>query len=181
MAGQFCGDFVRGSQLSHFPEGIEHGIRLHRHLDLFTDNHLALAQVRQSIPGVRRRFGGIVVDVMFDHYLARRWALISDVSLEAHAHNVHAALNEHIEHLPDGLRRFMQVLNSEGILQNNVHLSAIELTLARIARRSARLDSLRLDQAVLAPLRERLIEPFDAFYPELQSTANAFHSKLNDG
>lgn len=177
-AGQFCGDFVRGSNLSHLPTGIERGIRLHRHLDQFTDSHEALTPVRQGIPGVRRRFGGIVIDVMFDHYLARRWEQISPVSLAAHAQSVHNALSEHVEHFPDGLRRFMQILKSEHILQNNIHLESIELTLTRIAGRSTQLESLSLTQAQLEPLRERLTEPFNAFYPDLQDAAHAYLSAL---
>lgn len=174
IAGQFCGDFVRGSDLSHFPEGVEQGIRLHRHLDRFTDKHASLIPVRQSMPDVPRRFAGIVVDVMFDHYLAQRWKQVSTVTLDEHAKSVVHALYQHESHLPDRLQRFTRLLEREHILQNNVHLASIELTLARIARRSEKFSVLALDKAQLAPLRDRLEKPFDVFFPELQTSAENY-------
>lgn len=171
IAGQFCGDFVRGSDLSRFPAEIERGIRLHRHLDRFTDTHAALTPLRQQIPDVPQRFAGIVVDVMFDHYLARRWELVSDVSLEQHADTVHQALDEHESHFPPKLKRFVQLLKREDILQKNIHLDAIELTLSRIASRSIKFAPLALTTAQLEPLRESLVEPFTTFFPALHRAA----------
>lgn len=174
ITGQFCGDFVRGSDLSHLPEGVERGIRLHRYLDRFTDTHVALTPVRQQIPDVPRRFAGIVVDVMFDHYLAHRWDEISQLSLDQHAQLVIAALDGHETHCPAPLRRFTRLLQSENILQNNIHLSSIEQTLSRIARRSSRFDALALTTAQLEPLRDKLNHPFTVFYPDLHQAAKDY-------
>ncbi|MFK7857288.1 MAG: ACP phosphodiesterase [Granulosicoccus sp.] len=181
VAGQFCGDFVRGSDLSHFPEGVERGIRLHRHLDRFTDTHAALAPARAQIPDVPRRLAGIVVDVMFDHYLARRWDQVSEVTLDHHAKSVIVALNRHEEHFPLPLKRFTRLLQREDILQNNIHLSSIELTLSRIAGRSTKFGALALTTEQLEPLRDTLIRPFDTFFPDLHKTAIDYisqHSKI---
>lgn len=177
IAGQFCGDFVRGSNLSHFPEGVERGIRLHRHLDRFTDTHPALIPVRQAIPDVPRRFAGIVVDVMFDHYLAQRWDEVSQVSLDHHAKSVISALNLHEEHFPLPLKRFTRLLEREDILQKNIHLPSIELTLSRIASRSTKFDALALNIEQLEPLREILIEPFNTFFPDLHQAAVDYIAK----
>ncbi|MFK7997236.1 MAG: ACP phosphodiesterase [Granulosicoccus sp.] len=174
IAGQFCGDFVRGSDLSRFPEGVERGIRLHRHLDRFTDTNTALEPVRKGIPDVPRRFAGIVVDVMFDHYLAQRWDQVSQVSLDHHAKSVIMALNTHAEHLPVPLKRFTRLLEREDILQNNIHLSSIELTLSRIASRSTKFSALALSRAQLEPLSDTLIEPFNTFFPELHQAARDY-------
>lgn len=174
IAGQFCGDFVRGSDLSRFPADIERGIRLHRHLDRFTDTHAALVPARQNMAGVPRRFAGIVVDVMFDHYLATHWSQFSEHSLDAHAQQVIAALVSQEDHLPVSLQRFLGLLQREGILQGNARLANIELTLARIASRSAKLAPIALKEHQLALLHDSLIEPFNRFYPELSDAAVAF-------
>lgn len=174
IAGQFCGDFVRGRDLSRFTPDIEVGIRLHRHLDRFTDTHPALLPVRQNMPGVAQRFAGIVVDVMFDHYLAKRWNEVSDISIEAHAELVHAALKQHEAALPENLKRFIVLMQREGILQGNVRLSSIELTLERIARRSTSLSSIALKEKQLEPLRDTLTKPFNQFFPDLNAAAAAY-------
>lgn len=174
ITGQFCGDFVRGSDLSHLPEMVEQGIRLHRHLDRFTDTHPVLATARSGIRDVPRRFAGIVVDVLFDHYLARHWGQFSQRSLEEHAHLVNQALHVHREFLPESLLRFMDLLSEEDILVNNRELEAIELTLNRLSRRSDRFGVLAIPIDQLMPLRERLHVPFSEFFPDLHETASAF-------
>lgn len=174
IAGQICGDFVRGSQLSQFPSRVETGIRLHRHLDRFTDTHPGLQEVRTTIDSVSYRFSGIVIDVLFDHFLARNWSRFSEHSLRDHADIVHAALAEHHEHLPERLQRFTQLLLRERILENNVDLSAIELTLARLSRRSARFAPLAIGESQLESLRYQLQEPFESFYPDLLDAARAY-------
>ena len=176
IAGQFCGDFVRGSDLSRFPQGVEQGIRLHRYLDRYTDTHPVLNAVRHNMPDVPRRLSGIVIDVMFDHHLARHWDSVSDLSLQSHEQRVLAALNLHESHFPQALKRFMQVLQSENILQNNIHLISIELTLARIARRSTKFATLALNVEQLAPLRDTLVNPFNTFYPDLLLAASEYLS-----
>lgn len=174
ITGQFCGDFVRGSQLSHFPSRVETGIRLHRHLDRFTDTHVALQQVRAEMDGIPLRFSGIVVDVLFDHFLAQRWPRYSEHSLTEHADIVHAALAENQRYLPERLQRFKQLLEQERILENNVRLSSIELTLARLSHRSSRFASLAIKQARLETLRYQLQKPFETFYPDLLLAAHDY-------
>lgn len=181
IAGQFCGDFVRGSNLSHFPVGVERGIRLHRHLDVFTDAHPALLPIRDSMPGVPRRFAGIVIDVLFDHHLARHWANFSERSLEAHANRVHHSLEIHSPILPDSLQKFMRVLHEHGILERNRDIAAIELTLQRLSRRSPRFAVLAIEQQNLVLLRDQLQDPFDTFYPALHQAALKYLSNNSMG
>ena len=171
IAGQICGDFVRGRDLSRFPERLERGIRLHRYLDRFTDTHPALTEARHQITIVPLRFSGIVVDVMFDHYLALHWDTFYEISLDSHAQVVASALREYEHHFPASLKRFMVILERERILQGNVQLHAIEITLSRIAGRSDKYSALSLNIAELETLRELLHEPFNVFFPDLQLAA----------
>ncbi len=184
ITGQVCGDFVRGSDLSRFPSGVETGIRLHRHLDVYTDSHPALQEVRSTMEAVPYRFSGIVVDVMFDHFLAREWSRFSAHTLSRHASTVHAALAMHEPILPERLQRFRTVLRKDRILERNVDLSALKQTLARLSGRSARFASLAIDLPHLSRLQHQLQSPFELFHPDLliaarrylESTSNA-HNK----
>ena len=174
ITGQVCGDFVRGSDLSRFPSGVEDGIRLHRHLDVFTDSHPALQEVRAAMEEVPYRFSGIVVDVMFDHFLAREWSRFSSHTLSRHASSVHAALAMHEAILPERLQRFMTVLKRECILERNVDLSALKQTLARLSRRSACFAPLAIDVSYLSLLQHQLQGPFESFHPDLHAAARRY-------
>lgn len=177
IAGQFCGDFVRGRDLSHLPQPIVRGIRLHRHLDVYTDSFPGLLSARQEMTGVPRRFVGIIVDVLFDHYLASHWHKYSDLALSEHAANTQSALIAHEEVFPDSLRKFMVALQEHAILENNIHLSSIELTLKRLSRRSSKFAALAVSQEQLIPWRDLLEDRFEEFYPSLEKAALTYLSE----
>jgi len=80
MVGNFIGDYVKGSDWQKFPDDIKKGILLHRQIDTFTDAH---AKFREAKILFRAEFGlysGIVVDFLYDHYLAKNWNNYSSVS-----------------------------------------------------------------------------------------------------
>jgi acyl carrier protein phosphodiesterase len=177
IAGQFCGDFVRGRDLSQFPEPVARGIRLHRHLDVYTDSFPVLLSAREEMKSVPRRFIGIIVDVLFDHYLAVHWQKYSDVTLAEHAGNIQGALREHENIFPESLKKFMVALEEHSILENNVHLASIEYTLSRLSLRSSKFAALAVSQEQLAPWRDLLEAPFEAFYPSLEQAAVKYLSE----
>ncbi|MFT4729360.1 MAG: acyl carrier protein phosphodiesterase [Granulosicoccus sp.] len=177
IAGQFCGDFVRGRDLSHLPEQVARGIRLHRHLDVYTDSFPGLLSARQEMTGVPRRFVGIIVDVLLDHHLAAHWGQYSDLALSEHAGKIQCSLKEHEGVFPDSLKKFMVALEKHAILENNLHLTSIELTLERLSRRSPRFAALAVGQEKLIPWRDLLESRFEEFYPSLEQAALTYLSE----
>jgi acyl carrier protein phosphodiesterase len=79
--GNFLGDFAKGSRLDHLPEDIQHGIRLHRSIDSYTDKHKKIITLREQFPASLRRMSGVVIDIYFDHMLCTHWSKFNDLSL----------------------------------------------------------------------------------------------------
>jgi acyl carrier protein phosphodiesterase len=77
MVGNFLGDFVKGSELQYLPADLELGIRLHRSVDVFTDQHPAIIALKTTFPPGIRRMAGIAIDIYFDHLLLKHWHLFS--------------------------------------------------------------------------------------------------------
>ena len=63
MVGNFLGDFVKGSELQYLPAELETGIRLHRSVDVFTDQHPAIIKLKSAFPPSIRRMAGITIDI----------------------------------------------------------------------------------------------------------------------
>jgi acyl carrier protein phosphodiesterase len=166
-AGQFCGDFVRGSDLSAFPVGIQEGIRRHRRIDAYTDSHPVVKASQRLFEPPLRRFAGIICDVVYDFYLARDWEMYSDIALPEHIEQVHAALNEHRADLPTGLQRLSDFLQKDGTLLGNLNFEGIEITLNRLARRSSRFAPLADGASVARAHETELSAGFHEFFPEL--------------
>lgn len=75
------GDVARGADLSAYPADIEKGIRLHRKIDAATDRHPLSISARETFGPGRRRYAGIVMDLVCDHLLASDWSRYSDEAL----------------------------------------------------------------------------------------------------
>lgn len=78
MLGNFLGDFVKGSDLQYLPAELELGIRLHRSVDVFTDQHPAIIELKNAFPANIRRMAGIAIDIYFDHLLLNHWKKFSN-------------------------------------------------------------------------------------------------------
>lgn len=167
VVGQYCGDFVRGGSLEQFPDGIREGIRRHRRIDSFTDQHPVNLRARNYFEKPLRRFAGIITDVVYDHYLARNWCLYSDQSLESHAAFVYAALEKHKSLMPPDLQRFSEVVIERDMLVAYREFDAVELALGRIANRSSRFQVLVTAADVTRSLDKPLSACFADFVPDL--------------
>ncbi|MBB3698984.1 DUF479 domain-containing protein [Flammeovirga yaeyamensis] len=73
MFGNFLGDFVKGKNLSHLPQKVGKGVQLHRLIDEYTDNHEVTKEIQNHLKPVAGRYSLIVVDIYYDHFLAKHW------------------------------------------------------------------------------------------------------------
>ena len=167
IVGQLCGDFVRGSDLSAYPPLIQSGIRCHRAVDTFTDRHAENLAARNLFEAPYRRFAGIAVDVIYDHFLAQDWDSYSDVPLQEYTALVSDSLAARHDILPDGLRRFKELLDVEDTLYRNLQRDHIDLTLQRIAGRRRSFAALATIAPVVRAQEPALRSSFERFFPQL--------------
>jgi acyl carrier protein phosphodiesterase len=73
MLNNLFGDFVKGKDLSHFPEEIRQGIYLHRRIDDFIDRFPKVGELQQLMRGDMPKVSSIAIDLFFDHLLAKNW------------------------------------------------------------------------------------------------------------
>ncbi|MDN3555059.1 ACP phosphodiesterase [Halomonas maura] len=72
LYGNLVADGVKGGDLGDWREAVAAGIRHHRRVDAFVDAHPAVRQARTLAPDGRRRYAGIALDLLWDHFLANR-------------------------------------------------------------------------------------------------------------
>src|SRR5450432_1821563 len=74
MIGNFIGDFVKGKNLTErFDTDVAKGIALHREIDWFTDTHIVVKQSKDRLRPKYRHYAGVIVDIFYDHFLAKNW------------------------------------------------------------------------------------------------------------
>lgn len=168
--GAMLGDFVRGKRiLESFPEDVRLGIELHRHIDQFTDSSPDIANLRRCFPAPFRRYSGIIIDLAYDHELARRWEDYSRQSLESFDRDVRLTLAGHDALLPDRLRRFMRYADRRGLFASYRDEREILLSLAGIGTRLSRPNPLDRVEEIWPELAPRFSASFEFVFLQIQS------------
>lgn len=170
LLGSLYGDFVKGPLAGQFPAGIEAAIRLHRRIDAFTDRHALTLQARLRFASEYRRTSGILVDLFFDHCLARDWENFASEPLPQFTGRVYRTLAAQVQ-LPPRLAVIAPRMSAQDWLGSYRNFSVLEQVLQGMSRRLSRPQLLTGALGELERLYEPLGEDFRAFYPQLQAFA----------
>ena len=166
QVGSILGDFLKGGIPAELPPAVAASVRLHRQVDSFCEQHPAFRRSRRRIGPRRRRYAGIVVDLAYDHFLARHWERWCPERLDDYAHRAYARLQAHPGHQPESMRRVTAAMAAGDWLGSYRRLAAIATALDRIAlrfRRPSRLPGAVVDlERAYAGLQQDFLEFFPA-------------------
>ncbi len=168
ILGNMIADFIRHGEGANYPLDIQRGIWLHRRIDAFTDPHPV---VLKSIGRIDSRFHllkGVMVDLFYDHFLARLWDDYAPEKLEAFTTRIYAILHANEEELPPRLRRILPYMSEQNWLVNYRDLEGIDRALGGISRRISRPNRLAEGGEALRNHYAELETDFREFFPLLQ-------------
>ena len=170
--GNFIADGIRGKDYKNYPTDIQKGILLHREIDTFTDAHKT---VRQSTKRLHKNYGhysGVIVDILYDHFLAKNWANYSDIPLEKYVNDFYYVLEDHFEILPLRIQRMMPYMISGNWLLSYASIDGIAKVLAGMNRRTNNRSKMNLAVKELETYYEEFQNEFTLFFDELIAFAN---------
>jgi acyl carrier protein phosphodiesterase len=168
MIGNFIADFVKGKKKDEYPDEIRKGIELHRFIDHFTDHHDVVLRSVQRIHQRQEKYSGVVVDILYDHFLAANFDSFSAVPLQEFSQNTYRLLKKNWNILPAGVLLFLPFMIERNWLLNYATVDGIGRALSGLSKR-VKYEN-RMHQAVL-DLQENyndLERDFRDFFPELQ-------------
>jgi acyl carrier protein phosphodiesterase len=172
LLGSLYGDFVKGRLQGQFAPEIEAAIQLHRRIDVFTDRHPLVDVALGRFSDTRRRYAGIVLDVFFDHCLARDWQLYAEGPLALFTSDVYRVLSSERE-LPERLAKIAPHMVANDWLGSYQEFEVLDQVLRGISRRLTRPEELAGAMQELRRLYEPLSDDFRLFYPQLQDFAHS--------
>ncbi|HEY4799067.1 MAG TPA: ACP phosphodiesterase [Bacteroidia bacterium] len=136
MIGNFIADSVKGSYYEKFPEGIKKGILLHRAIDFFSDNHPVFLKSVERLRPNYRKYSGVIVDIFYDHFLAKDWKSYSENPLEQFAEEVHLLMMRNIFHMPEKSLMFLKYAMRTNRLVSYANVDGIGEVLYGMSRRT---------------------------------------------
>jgi acyl carrier protein phosphodiesterase len=163
LVGNMISDSVKGKAQYDFIEGIQKGIVLHRRIDDYTDRHSAVKEAKEYFRPDYRLYSGPIIDILFDHFLAKDSKQFSPLDLNQFTKNVYQVLDEYTVHLPLRFVPIFTYMQSENWLFNYQYKEGITKSVRGLVRRSSYLND-----------SDTAIHLFHQHYNELETCYHQF-------
>lgn len=175
MVGNFIGDFVRGKNLyNQFKSNIALGIELHREIDEFTDSHAVVMESKVRLRPKYRHYSPVIVDMFYDHFLAKNWQAYASNPLDLFALEAYAILNKYETQLPGRVQSLLPHIIKGNWLYNYSRIEGIHSALSGMSRRTPYESHMHEASQDLQKYYTEFEDEFSRFFPELQQMSEKF-------
>ena len=165
--GNFMADGIHGKNFDFFPLEIQKGIILHRAIDTFTDAHPIFRQSTKRLHPNYHHYSGIIVDIFYDHFLAKNWNKYSDEKLEDFTQRFYQSLRDNYNFLTEKTQKLLPTLMAQNWLLTYQTIEGIEFILEKMDQRMKRDSIMRFS-----------ITELRLFYPEFELEFTRFFEEL---
>ena len=165
--GNFMADGIHGKNFDAFPLEIQKGIILHRSIDTFTDAHPIFRQSTKRLHANYHHYSGIIVDIFYDHFLAKNWSTYSDEKLENYSERFYQSLRDNYDLLTLKTKKMLPYMIDHNWLLSYQTIENIENVLARMDNRMKYDSNMRFSVAELKTFYVEFESEFTAFFKEL--------------
>jgi len=161
------GDFCRGVDLQSLPHSIKLGIENHRFVDHFTDQHEEVRRLKRLMSPQRSRFAGIMIDMVFDHFLIMHWTRFSSLPFQQCCGHYYVDLKKGRHLMPARMLRVTSRVIEHDWFASYAELEGIGFALDRIAERIRFKHEFAGSVSELRMRKREIEEGFLRFFPEL--------------
>lgn len=179
LIGNFIADHIPGNKFTHFHPEIQKGILFHREIDTFTDAHEIVRKSKRRLHPKYRHYKGVIIDIFYDHYLAKNWANYSDVPLETFAQNTYTLLQDNFEILPKKTQHLLPFIVTHNWLYNYQFTEGIKVVLNGMDNRTKQKSQMRFAIEDLQNLHKEFEEDFTLFFEDLRIFSRQKLKQLN--
>jgi len=165
--GNLLPDLASANALTSLPMEFQAGILRHRRIDAFTDRHLIFRRSIIRLGPPFRRFGGILIDIFYDHILAREWPAFAAMPLTEFAAEIYASFETQWMHIPAEARRRLETMQENDWICSYREIEGITEALTRIGARLRRPTDLAASIPILVRDYESFRADFVEFFPQL--------------
>jgi acyl carrier protein phosphodiesterase len=176
--GNFMADGVRGNKHLELQSEIQKGIILHRSIDTFTDAHPIFRKSTKRLHANYHHFSGVIVDVFYDHFLAKNWSLYSDEKLEEYVANFYYSLAIHNDLLTEKAQMMKPYMIQQNWLLSYQTIDGIEKILSQMDNRIKRESNMRFSVQELRLFYSDFEDDFTIFFNDLRTHSSEILNKL---
>jgi acyl carrier protein phosphodiesterase len=182
--GDVLGDLVKGrvERFEHpgLTARMRTGIQLHRTIDTFSDHHPAVLRSKRILTPAYGRLSSVIVDVFYDHVLARRWTEHHPRPLPEYTQDVYRTLRGNLHRLPAAVHPLIHAMSRGDWLRAYATQGGIDRALQGMAQRRPVAAGIGTAGRRLSEHFERFSADFDEFLPDLRLRCREFLAERGD-
>lgn len=176
--GNFMADGIRGKHFENYPLEIQKGIILHRAIDTFTDAHSVFRQSTKRLHENYHHYAGVIIDVFYDHFLAKNWNTYSDEKLEDFVSRFYQSLQDNHIILSERTKGMMPYMIEHNWLVSYRTVEGINRILTQMDHRTKNESKMRFATIELLEFYSEFENEFNNFFKELILFSNTKISTL---
>lgn len=165
--GNFMADGIRGKQFESYPIDIQKGIILHRAIDTFTDAHPLFRESTKRLHKNYHHYAGVIVDVFYDHFLAKNWTKYSDEKLDHFVERFYQSLRDNNAILSERTKGMMPYMIQYNWLVSYQTVEGINRILTQMDQRTKNESKMRFATNELSEFYSEFETEFTDFFKEL--------------
>ncbi|MGL2967527.1 ACP phosphodiesterase [Flavobacterium sp. XGLA_31] len=166
--GNFMADSIRGHSYDNYPTEIRKGILLHRAIDSFTDMHPIYRQSKHRLHDKYGHYSGVIMDILYDHFLAKNWKTYSDEKLEVYAERFYKLLTDNIELLTDKAKGMLPYMIGRNWLVSYASMEGLEMIMFQMDHRTKNRVAMHESIVELKQYYIEFEQEFTLFFEELR-------------
>ena len=165
--GNFMADGIRGKHFESYHLEIQKGIILHRAIDTFTDAHPVFRQSTKKLHAKYHHYAGVIVDVFYDHFLAKNWVNYSNENLHDFVNRFYQSLHDNHVNLSERTKQIMPYMIEHNWLVSYQTIEGINRILTQMDQRTKNESKMRFATNELSEFYTEFEEEFINFFQEL--------------
>lgn len=178
--GNFMADSIRGSQYLEYPNVIQKGILLHRHIDSFTDSHPIYRKSKHRLHQKYGHYSGVIMDIAYDHFLAKNWEKYSDEKLEEYASKFYELALSNYDILTERIKKMMPYMIARNWFVSYATISGLEMILFQMDYKTKHIAHMQEAIVEIQDFYSEFESEFFLFFEELQRSCEQKLKELNE-
>ena len=175
-------DYVKGKKQYDFPQAIQHGIKLHRAIDDFTDTHQATFEIKKIFKPAYRLYAGAFTDVVYDYFLANDSNVFASAeALKEFTQQTYTLMKPQSSCFPEKFAAMFPYMQQQDWLYHYRFNEGMQKSFGGLARRAKYIAETDTAYKIFLESKDYIQHWYDIFMPDVKYfTQNKIAQLLNN-